>query len=75
MGVLAGFICNLFPKDNPESWKNGPKYTIVLFGLCAFIGFFSSIFIKEELRRLRPKEDSESNKITEIKENPNNNGI
>jgi MFS family permease len=61
MGVLAGFICGLFPKDDPEEWKKGPKYTVVLFGICAFIGFFSSIFIKEELRRLKPQDNNHAN--------------
>lgn len=68
MGVLASFICNLFPKDDPEEYKKGPKYTISLFGLCAFIGFFSSIFIKEELKRLRLKA---SLLVIENKENTN----
>lgn len=75
MGLLAGYICNLFPKDDPEQWKKGPKYTIVMFGICAFIGFLSSIFIKEELRRLRLKEESSANLITDVKDISNDNAI
>lgn len=57
MGALAGYVCGLFnDSSDPEERKKGPKYAIVLFAVCAFIGCFCSLFIKEELRRLRPKE-------------------
>ena len=45
MGLLAGYICNLFPKDEPDQWKKGPKYAIMMFAICAFIGCFCSLFI------------------------------
>jgi hypothetical protein len=56
MGALAGYICESFSKDEDlERRKLGPKYAIMLFAICALIGNICSLFIKEELRRLRPK--------------------
>lgn len=39
--------------------KMGPIYVIILFLASAAIGALCSLFIKEELRRLKPKEQQD----------------
>lgn len=51
LGVVAGIICDL-----PEDKKMGPMYATTLFLASCIIGAIASLFIKEELRRLKPKE-------------------
>lgn len=41
--------------DVPEDPKDGPLYAIGIFMISAAIGAICSFFIKEELRRLKPK--------------------
>lgn len=58
LGFAAGTICDSTKNaPTPEERQWGPKYTIILFASSAFIGMICSLFVKEELRRLRPKED------------------
>ena len=54
MGFVAGIICDSTKNLNPPDNKLGPKYTIILFASSALIGAICSLFIKEDLRRLRP---------------------
>jgi hypothetical protein len=52
--VVAGIVCGA-----TEDPKKGPLYTVGIFITSAAIGAIASLFIKEELRRLRPKVTSE----------------
>lgn len=45
-----GIVCKL-----PENPKDGPLYAIGIFSGSALIGALCTVFIKEELRRLKPK--------------------
>lgn len=54
LGVLAGIICEM-----PADPKDGPLYTLTLFIASAIVSFVCSFFIKEELRRLKPKKAME----------------
>lgn len=49
---MAGMLC-----DIAEDPRKGPLYTSGLFMSSAFVGAVTSYFIKEELKRLRPKGD------------------
>ena len=55
MGFVAGIICSSTENlPEPENqW--GPKYTIILFASSALVGAICSLFIVEDLRRLRPQ--------------------
>ena len=57
MGLVAGLICESTKNEEPPNDQLGPKMAIILFGGSALIGAISSLFIKEDLRRLRPKEE------------------
>lgn len=51
LGVVAGIVCQ--SSDDP---KMGPLYATTLFLASCTIGAICSLFIKEELRRLKPKD-------------------
>jgi hypothetical protein len=53
MGFVAGEICI----STPNNKQLGPKYAITLFASSALIGAICSLFIVEELKRLRPKNE------------------
>jgi hypothetical protein len=77
MGFVAGLICNS-TKDRPyPENQSGPRYTIILFASSALTGALCSLFIKEDLRRLRPQEEAPSSIVEppdEIaEENPSGN--
>jgi predicted MFS family arabinose efflux permease len=50
LGVIAGMLCEAGPTP-----KDGPLYAVALFLASCLISVMCSFFIKEELRRLRPK--------------------
>ena len=55
LGFVAGIICSS-TENLPEPQNQwGPKFTIILFAVSALIGAVCSLFIVEDLRRLRPQ--------------------
>ncbi len=45
MGILSGYLCDV----------KSPPWVLALFSINSLIGFVATLFVKEDLRRLRPK--------------------